>query len=277
MAAIIYNLSSPILSALRDRIANGETISFGKTTMTLEEFFSKKPKSMLSLDGSEKVIKGNKKGYRTAILYLTSSNGSGVELCPLAAIAQCRNACLTTAGNGRYDSTQLARLRKTLFLNQYRDEALAMIGKEIDAFYKKSIKGGWTLLVRLNGTSDIRWENEGDLIQSRPHVQFYDYTKLHNRKGVPANYDLTYSYSGVAAYLKYLPEALANPNLKRVAAVFRKRQTVEQMLANGETYIGLTVVDGDDTDIRHDDPVNTLVALYAKGKAMTDTTGFVIG
>ena len=70
---------------------------------------------------------------------------------------------------------------------------------------------------------------------------------------------------------------MANPNLKRVAAVFRKRQTVEQMLANGETYMGLPVVDGDDTDIRHDDPINTLVALYAKGKAMTDTTGFVIG
>ena len=277
MSNIMYDLSSPILSSLRERIAAGDTISFGKTTMTLAEFFSKKPKEMLALDGSEKVIKGNTKGYRTAILYLTASNGSGVELCALAAIAKCRNACLTTAGNGRYDSTQLARLRKTLFFNQYRDEALAMIAKEIDKFYKASIKGGWTLLVRLNGTSDIRWENEGDLIQSRPHVQFYDYTKLHNRRNVPANYDLTYSYSGVAAYLKYLPEALANPNLKRVAAVFRKRSTVEQMLAKGETYIGLPVVDGDDTDIRHNDPAQTLVALYAKGKAMTDTTGFVIG
>lgn len=277
MSNIIYDLSSTVLSTLRERIAAGDTISFGKTTMTIEAFFSRKPKEMLALDGSVKVIKGNKKGYKTAILYLTASNGSGVELCPLAAIAQCRNACLTTAGNGRYDSTQLARLRKTLYFNQYRDEALAMIAKEIDKHYAASIKGGWTLLVRLNGTSDIRWENEGDLIQSRPHVQFYDYTKLHNRKGVPANYDLTYSYSGVEAYLKYLPSALANPSLKRVAAVFRKRSTVEQMLAKGETYIGLPVVDGDDTDIRHDDPANTLVALYAKGKAMTDTTGFVIG
>lgn len=274
---IIYNLSSPMLATLRNRIDSGDTITFGKTTMSLEAFFSNKPKKMLSLDGSEKVIKGNAKGYRTAILYLTASNASGVELCPLAAIAKCRNACLTTAGNGRYDSTQLARLRKTLFFNQYRDEALAMIGMEIDKFHKSSIKGGWTLLIRLNGTSDNRWEKEGELIQSRPHVQFYDYTKLHNRKDIPANYDLTYSYSGVAAYLKYLPKALANPNLQRVAAVFRKRTTVEQMLANGETYIGLTVVDGDDTDIRHDDPVNTLVALYAKGKAKTDITGFVIG
>jgi hypothetical protein len=277
MSNVIYDISSPILTDLRERIANGETISFGKTTMTLKEFFSQRPKEMLSLDGSEKVIKGNAKGYRTAILYLTASNASGVELCPLAAIAQCRNACLTTAGNGRYDSTQLARLRKTLFFNQYRQEALALIGNEIDKFYKASIKGGWTLLVRLNGTSDIRWENEGNLIKSRPHVQFYDYTKLHNRKGIPYHYDLTYSYSNVPAYLKFLPIALANPSLKRVAAVFRKRTTVARMLDNLETYIGLTVVDGDDTDIRHDDPVNTLVALYAKGKAKTDTTGFVIG
>jgi hypothetical protein len=83
MSNVIYDISSPILTGLRERIANGETISFGRTIMTLKEFFSQRPKEMLSLDGSEKVIKGNAKGYRTAILYLTASNASGVELCPL--------------------------------------------------------------------------------------------------------------------------------------------------------------------------------------------------
>jgi hypothetical protein len=49
------------------------------------------------------------------------------------------------------------------------------------------------------------------------------------------------------------------------------------MLANGETFQGLPVVDGDDTDIRHLDPHGAIVALYAKGKAKQDVSGFVVG
>ena len=35
-------------------------------------------------------------------------------------------------------------------------------------------------------------------------------------------------------------------------------------------------VDGDDSDIRHLDPQGVIVALYAKGNARKDTTGFVV-
>jgi hypothetical protein len=35
-------------------------------------------------------------------------------------------------------------------------------------------------------------------------------------------------------------------------------------------------VDGDDSDIRHLDPHGVVVALYAKGKAKKDMTGFVV-
>jgi hypothetical protein len=106
-------------------------------------------------------------------------------------------------------------------------------------------------------------------------IQFYDYTKLANRKGVPANYDLTFSYSGVPAYAPYVAKAVAKG--ERIAVVFRNRAIVETMLANGETFLGLPVVDGDDTDIRHLDPRGAIVALYAKGKARKDTSGFVVG
>jgi hypothetical protein len=41
--------------------------------------------------------------------------------------------------------------------------------------------------------------------------------------------------------------------------------------------MGLTVVDGDDSDIRHIDPVGAVTALYAKGKAKKDMSGFVVG
>jgi hypothetical protein len=89
------------------------------------------------------------------------------------------------------------------------------------------------------------------------------------------NYDLTFSYSGVSAFQQYVDIAKKNGN--RIAVVFRNRAIVERMLANSETFLGLPVVDGDDTDIRHLDPQGAIVALYAKGKAKQDVSGFVVG
>ena len=43
-----------------------------------------------------------------------------------------------------------------------------------------------------------------------------------------------------------------------------------------ETYIGKTVVDGDDTDLRFLDPKGVVIGLKAKGRARKDTSGFVV-
>jgi hypothetical protein len=261
--AIIYDLSklAPDTQAL--------ILSSKKFT----KWFSAKPDAMLRLDGSVKVIKGNKLGYKTAILYLAPANMSGVNVCAMAALAKCAEACLNTAGRGAMTGVQMSRLRKTLFFMQFQAEAIEMIKSEIKMFEARALKQGWTLLVRLNGTSDIRWENYG-IIQAYPAVQFYDYTKLANRKNVPANYDLSFSYSGVQAYQGQVKIALASGI--RIAAVFDKRETVKHMLANGIKFLGLDVVDGDDTDVRHIDPQGVVVALYAKGAAKSDKSGFVV-
>jgi hypothetical protein len=242
-------------------------------TPKFRKWFSQKPDAMLRLDGSTKVIKGNKYGFKTAILYLAPASISGANVCPMATLAACASACLNTAGRGALTGVQISRLRKTLFWLQFRDEAIAMIKAEIAMFEARAAKQGWTLLVRLNGTSDLRWENYG-IVQAFPLVQFYDYTKLANRKNVPANYDLTFSYSGVAAYQSQVAIALANG--MRMAVVYGKRRTVETILANGDGFMGLDLVDGDDTDIRHLDPAGAAVALYAKGKAKHDHSGFVV-
>jgi hypothetical protein len=150
-------------------------------TPKFRKWFSQKPDSMLRLDGSTKVIKGNKLGYRTAILYLAPANMSGVNVCPMAKLAACADACLNTSGRGAMTGVQMSRLRKTLFWLQYQQEAVALIKSEIRMFEARAKKQGWTLLVRLNGTSNLRFENYG-IVQSYPNVQFYDYTKLANRK-----------------------------------------------------------------------------------------------
>jgi hypothetical protein len=97
-----------------------------------------------------------------------------------------------------------------------------------------------------------------------PDVQFYDYTKVNNRKvsHIP-NYHLTFSKAdGNDMDVRIALQAGMN-----VAAVFREVP---------ETYLGRTVVNGDETDLRFLDIKGVIVGLKAKGKAKKDTTGFVI-
>jgi hypothetical protein len=243
--------------------------------------FARLPEKLLGIDTNAKTIKGEKYNIKTAILYLMPSDKSGQQLCPMAKLAGCEKACLFTAGRGAMSSVMLSRLRKTLYFNQYRDQFMHQLQNELIRERAKAKRRGYKLIVRLNGTSDIRFESiplgysYANIMQALPDIQFYDYTKIANRRNIPSNYDLTFSYSGIKAYQPFVAKAVANG--ERIAVVFRNRAIVEQLLANGETFLGLTVVDGDNTDIRHLDPKGAVVALYAKGKARYDQSGFVVG
>lgn len=242
--------------------------------------FSRLPEKLLGIDTNAKTIKGEKYGIKTAILYLMPAMQSGVQLCAMAATAGCEKGCLFKAGRGAMNSVMLSRLRKTLFFNQYPELFMHQLHNELIRERAKAKRKGYKLIVRLNGTSDIRWENipvsgYANIMQALPDIQYYDYTKLANRKNVPANYDLTFSYSGVADYAPYVAKAVANG--ERIAVVFRNRSIVDAMLANGETFLGLPIVDGDNSDIRHLEPKGVIVALYAKGPARRDQSGFVVG
>lgn len=120
------------------------------------------------------------------------------------------------------------------------------------------------------------------IMHAFPGVQFYDYTKLPNRKNIPANYSLTFSLADGNE-----EQALsALENGMSVAAVFRDKATVARYMANGfelsspsplggEFRFRADVVRGDDTDLRFLDPKGCIVALYAKGNAKRDQSGFV--
>jgi hypothetical protein len=267
---LAYDISKLSADWQKQITATPETVSL----------FQRLPEKLLGLDTNAKTVKGEKYGIKTAILYLVPAMGSGVNLCPMAQIAACDSACLFSAGRGAMNNVMLSRLRKTLFFNQYRAEFMALLAKELALFEARAKRESFKLVVRLNGTSDIRWENIpvngfANIFEAFPDIQFYDYTKIANRRGVPANYDLTFSYSGAPQYAPFVRNAIANG--ERIAVVFRNRAIVESMLANGESFMGLPVVDGDDSDIRHLDPRGAVVALYAKGKARRDTSGFVVG
>lgn len=230
-------------------------------------------KTLLTVDTNAKTVKGQRYGFLTGILYMAPSDLSGRQLCPMAKLAGCEAACLNTAGRGAMSSVQRARLSKARFFNTDRDAFMRVLVADVARLQRRAAKLGMTPLVRLNGTTDIRWESiptdDGRTIFDRfPMVQFYDYTKIANRRDIPANYDLTFSWSGVAAFADYGRRAVVNG--MRVAVVFKDRGSIPAQ------YMGMRCVDGDDSDIRHLDPQGVVVALYAKGKARRDTSGFVI-
>jgi len=226
-------------------------------------------------------VKGQKYGYLTGILYMSPSDLSGVNLCPMAKTAGCEEPCLNMSGRGVFSNVQSARLRKAQWFNTNKQSFMTQLVKDIKALSKKALKLGLIPLVRLNGTTDIRYESikfDYEFIHGKvrsvtifelfPEIQFYDYTKISNRKDIPSNYDLTFSYSGVKGFYTHVLKAISHG--LRIAVVFRDKNKLPVK------FLGLTVVNGDDSDIRHLDPKGSIVALYAKGKAKKDTSGFVV-
>lgn len=246
---------------------------------------------LLTIAGNPKTDKGEKLGYWTAVLHLAPARLSGFEVCP-AATNGCRSACLNTAGRGglakggkldyaaimggKRNAVQDARIARTRRLFQDRAGFMADLIKEIAAFVRKAERAGFKPAIRLNGTSDIRWEAGAfhvagkSIMDHFPGVQFYDYTKLANRRNLPANYHVTFSLADGNAD-KAL-EALANG--LNVAAVFRSTAVRAEFMASG--FMGRPVIDGDETDLRFLDPKGVIVGLYAKGDAKRDTSGFVV-
>ena len=229
--------------------------------------------------GNPKILKGLKQGFNTYILHLAPANLSGYETCAKRT-AGCTSACLNTAGRGGMfkkgettNAIQNARIRKTKMFFEQRQDFMLDLKKDIELAIKQSKKLGLIPVFRLNGTSDLAWEKY-DMIPGQnvfecfPDIQFYDYTKILGRKvkGI-ANYHLTFSAAdgNDADVYRAIAEGY------NIATVFGLKKT-EPM---PETYLGRTVFNGDESDLRFLDPKGVIVGLYAKGKAKKDTTGFV--
>ena len=225
---------------------------------------------LLACGGDAKTVKGQKldteKTYVTGIMYLAPHKLSGANVCPMAEQAGCVDGCLNSAGMGKFSNVQKARIAKTAWFNLDPVGFVDALKRDIDRFASWAIRKGLTPTVRLNGTSDIRFERYG-VPQAFPELQFYDYTKLHNRKGLPDNYSLTWSYSEASkAYSDRLGDVIKSG--MNAAVVFRK--------GIPEAFKGVPCIDGDKHDLRFLDPAGVIVGLKAKGKAVSDQSGFVI-
>lgn len=228
---------------------------------------------LLSVGNNAKTIKGDGSEYVTAILYLApADNLQGVNVCAMAEIAGCKAACLYTAGRGKMNSVQAGRLRKTMLWRDDRQGFIETLKQDIHKFTKYCLKRGIQPVVRLNGTSDIMWEKYLDMETEFPQVQFYDYTKIVKRayKALPSNYHLTLSYSEANAdYAQSVLQAHKDTG-RNVAVVFREKDSMPS------SFAGSSTLDGDKDDLRFLDTPKHIVALYAKGDAKKDYTGFVV-
>jgi len=233
--------------------------------------------------GNPKVLKGLKQGFNTYILHLAPANVSGYETCAKRT-AGCTAACLNLAGRGgmfkKGETTnviQQARIRKTKMFFEDRISFMNLLVKDIELAIKQSARLNLTPVIRLNGTSDLAFEKYevtrngqtySNIFMAFPELTFYDYTKILGRKikSIP-NYSLTFS----AADGNDADVYAAIQQGYNIAVVFGIKKT----LPMPETYMGLPVFNGDESDLRFLDPKNVIVGLYAKGKAKKDETGFV--
>ena len=233
--------------------------------------------------------KTEKSKVQTYILHLAPAETSGVNVC--AGAGNCKAICLHFAGNPVYmNAKQAARIRRTLAYVADPSRFMRLIVCAIlDKLNKHQDE---ELAFRLNGTSDIAWENVdfnitpefatfcrvkfGRILplgtrnvfevfnwmrqNTGEKVTFYDYTKVkHNwAECQRLGYHLTFSFDGWdnAANLKIAQTALlAGVN---VAAAFdlKKNRPLFKTLEgdNALSAHSLPIVDGDLTDYRPSDP-----------------------
>ena len=260
---------------------------------SMENLYKITPANLLSVNPkTEKSLKNG--DPQTYILHLAPHNLSGVNVCPGA--GNCKKICLHSAGNPVYmEAKQAARIRRTLAYVQNPEAFMRLLVCSILDKIRKA--NGELIAIRLNGTSDIAWENVDfnvspefatfcrvkygrQLLVGRQNIfelfnslnvdcRWYDYTKIRRDWGFCAylGYHLTFSFDGWdnAANLKLCREAIANGvNIAAAFNVKRGKALPSALEGGGLVDFNLPIVDGDLTDYRPADPAGVIVGLRYK-------------
>lgn len=258
---------------------------------------------------SAKAAKASGYGYLNAIHYMAPATlGGAGNMCSHYTIACFLNCLGWQSGqasmvkdldNDTNNVRESRKLKAQLFMKD-RANYMNRLARDIIALDRRAMRESLKLCVRLNGSSDLRFERisfEIDVKTSKalaayyglledcaidatyyagrkftlpalfPEIQFVDYTKNPNRLGnAPDNLDLTLSYS-VENSADCVKALMAGHN---VAMIFDGGLP--------DRFAGFPVIDGDKHDLRHLDPKGGhIVGLTPKGRrAKLDQTGFII-
>lgn len=243
-----------------------------------------------------KIAKNGKMGVYTKALHLAPATSAGLSVkgtlintCAMASPG-CIAACLNTSGNPAYLKGKLAsRTDKTqaYFNKLLRPAFMALLAMDIALTVRQAEKRGMQPGIRLNATSDIIWEKQAieingvkyaNLMDAFPMVEFYDYTASHVKAlkfaagKIPANYHITYSRKeNNDSHCRDVLAAGGN-----VAIVFDKKDIAAQSAIAAQHGFDAPLINADDHDFRPLDGVGVIAALYAKGPALKDQSGFVL-
>ena len=226
---------------------------------------------MKLLTSSAKTVKGEKFGYHTMVQYLMAGTKSGYNMCPAACDA-CLGLCLGhNSGRMHMTTVQNAQYNRTISFMENREAHMDQLVDEIEKGIRSARKKDLIPVVRLNGTSDVRWENmpvqgQPNIMEVFPGYQFYDYTKLENRRNIPGNYDITFSRSST--------NWEACKNMLDLGTRVAVCGTVSP---NAMLWGRVPIVNGDEHDMTFLHPSPSIIWLKAKGKkAKEDTSGFTL-
>lgn len=232
-------------------------------------------KTKLLSTNNAKTIKGEKLGYKSYILYMSSfkDNSKGINLCSHASKG-CSDSCLVGSGmGGIYTTVQNGRRNKAEWYLENRVEFLNTLVKEITNAIKLN-KDKAIPVFRLNGTTDITWEkfkikDNKNIFELFPDTQFYDYTKNYKRfeKELPKNYHLTFSRSEI------------NHN-KAMELLFRGFNVAMVFNKLPDNFQGFKVINADLDDLRFLDEKNVICGLKYKkmtGKGANNKKAFESG
>lgn len=214
------------------------------------------------------------------------------------ATPQCAAACLVFSGRNLAEDYNTVKKYALVQALVHEPQAfLRMLIEAVRIHRDTSFRLETMPLVRLNVFSDLPWElMVPELFAEFTDVQFYDYTKVPNRKP-PPNYDLTFSFAGTDQNVEAMDYEIRE-HRRRVAVVFaatgirviegekieiprtprymRRLPGAERKTPHyarlPETFLGLPVIDGDESDMRPYDPAPSIVGLRWKNPANQNVT-----
>lgn len=256
-----------------------------------------RPNYILSVSSDPKTIKSLIDGVLTGVMYGMPANGSGEwNDCPFASLG-CTMACLNTSGHGgigldqdNLNPVQIARLKRSAYFHTRRSEFWTMLIRDIDRLIRKAKKLGLMPAVRLNGTTDVKWESTpvvidnvkiaDNIMQLYPDVIYYDYTAWPYAKRpnetLPNNYHLTFSR-------KENNDSQIADNIShgRNVTVVVDIPSRDKSTAIPTTWREIPTFDADKSDFRPNDPIGRILILRyksAKASSLTDAlaSGFVV-
>ena len=232
------------------------------------ETIGKPMRARYLLSQSVKVLKGERLGYLTGVLYMSNATKiGGLNTCSHALLAGCIEPCLAMSGHMAGKSAIEARLDRLHLLIKNPALFFEILSREIKALYARALRKGYRAVVRLNGTTDLDWTriifDQRTIFNHHALIRFYDYTK---NPTIARNYRNHGVHTTFSWYSK-APIADLQGLLDRgvnIAIAYRDRVPADQVIGDRT----VRVINGDEHDLRFLDDAGVIVGLKYKNQTM---------